>query len=650
MTEKNPSFDKHRRSAGILEALHEVMRAKGADALIIPHDDDYLSYELTPDCERIAFVSGFTGSAGFICIIDPGLRLDAPLSAAEPFALKEDPELYAVNRQALFVDGRYTVQAKEQVSQDFDIFNIKDLSVAEYLCAILPKNSTAALDLSCVSYSYYLKLKEALETRSIDLMELGGSPVDEIWEDRPPKPCSEAWIYDDEYTGCPSLQKRKLLCQKMRELGVDATIIGSPETVCWLLNIRGSDRKGLPVVNCRMVAYANEALEWYVGRDHLKDESVESELENHCGHVDIFPEKRFEEVLERLCTSKSTVYLDPKEINARTLKVLKDGGAEVIEGLSLCAIPKAVKNDIEIENEIKAHIKDGIAQCRFLAWLDDLTKLDEPCDEETFKKRLQDITEGTLAAKAVNLRKVEGNFLEPSFSSISALGPNAAMCHYNHETAGKPRALGQDPMYLLDSGAHYLEGTTDITRTVQVGPGVTEEMKRNYTLVLKGHIALCSTIFPRGTCGWQLDAIARRPLWEQGLDFEHGTGHGVGHLLSVHEGPQAISSRGTQTPLESGMIVSIEPGFYKEGEYGIRLENLAVVRECSKPLFGHMLCFVPLTAVPFDQRLIERSLLTPKEREWLNNFHLHVYNLIAKTAATLTEMELNWLTRACAPL
>ena len=224
------------------------------------------------------------------------------------------------------------------------------------------------------------------------------------------------------------------------------------------------------------------------------------------------------------------------------------------------------------------------------------------------------------------------------------------MCHYNRLTAKHPRSLGNDGMYLIDSGAHFLEGTTDITRTIKVGNNVTPEMMKMFTVVLKCHIALATAVFPRGTSGLQLDALARRPLWDLGLDYEHGTGHGVGHLLSVHEGPQNISSRSSTVPLRPGMIVSIEPGFYKDGEYGIRLENLVVVTPCSAPNMSHMLCFEPLTLVPFDLRLIERELLTAREREWLNNYHQHVYNLITSTATTLSDLELNWLAAATAAI
>lgn len=400
-----------------------------------------------------------------------------------------------------------------------------------------------------------------------------------------------------------------------------------------------------------MVAYSNEALEWYIHPNHI-DENIIEDMPNHIGHVDIFPEDRFDDVLERLCSSSSSVFVDPNEVSAHVLNRLYEGGANVVEGLGLCQTPKACKNHVEVAGEYKAHIKDGIAMCRFLSWLDvDVLKLNEQAEnEDIFVRRVENITEATLAERAEYYRKVEAAYMGPSFATISALGPNAAMCHYNHEEVAEPRKLGEDSIYLIDSGAHFKDGTTDITRTVLVGPHITDEIKRMYTLVLKAHISLATLVFPRGTSGLQIDAIARRPLWDYGLDFAHGTGHGVGHVLSVHEGPQAISTKRSTVPLEPGMIISNEPGYYKEGEYGIRLENLLVVMHCTQPGMTHMLCFSPLTLVPFDNRLIVKDLLSQNEIEWLNNYHQNVNNVITNAATTLSDTEIGWLSRATAAI
>lgn len=632
-----------------LSMLRALMRTLELDAVLIAHDDDYLSYELTPECERLAYLCGFTGSAGFAVVLNDDIEL---VNKKEPLTFKHHRGGEAVfeHHAAVFVDGRYKVQVKEQVDTSlFDCFNSAEVYPQDFLCSLLPKDARIGLDLQRVSYKFYKKLAADLAKADLKLVPVDECLVDAIWEDRPEPVLSLVEIYPDEYNGCPSMQKRQNLAKALRDEGLDATVISSPETICWLFNIRGRDRHCLPVINCRLVAYANEALEWYVNSKHLNDD-LQSELEQHFGHIDIFPEDRFEDMLERLCAAHSRVYIDPAATNAAILNKLYEGGAEVVEGLGLCEIPKACKNDLELAGEHKAHLKDGVAMCRFLTWLDEYTDLEKNTDAETFAKDLEDVTEETLAQKAEQLRKVEGDYIEASFDTISALGPNAAMCHYNHKNVGKPRQLGLDGMYLIDSGAHFLEGTTDITRTIKVGNNVTPEMMKMFTVVLKCHIALATAVFPQGTSGWQLDALARRPLWDMGLDYEHGTGHGVGHLLSVHEGPQNISSRSSAVPLRPGMIVSIEPGFYKDGEYGIRLENLVVVTPCSAPNMSHMLCFEPLTLVPFDLRLIERELLTAREREWLNNYHQHVYNLITSTATTLSDLELNWLTAATAAI
>lgn len=631
----------------LLAALKTKLQELELDALLLPHDDEYLSSDLTPDCERIATLTNFTGSAGYVCItVKHKEEFDENSFIEVPNRKDNSEQLKIEHEQAVFVDGRYKVQVKEQVNEEiYDCFNFAEVSPADYLCALLPKKSRIGLDLRCVSHQYYLKLRNRLELANIEVVSLEENLVDLVWENRPLPQCSAVEIFSDEYNGCPSIQKRKNLARDLRERGADATIISSPETICWLLNIRGRDRKYLPIINSRLVAYANEALEWYLNLDHLTDE-IQANLEDHVGHIDIFPEAGFNDMMERLCSSNCSIYLDDKNTNAYIFEYLHEHGAEVVSGLGLCELPKACKNATEIAGEHKAHLKDGVALCRFLAWLDDLTRADNITDLEAYLRRVEDLDEAVLAEKVEYFRKIEGDYLEPSFATISALGPNAAMCHYNHEEVATPRKFGSDPLYLLDAGAQFIEGTTDITRTVLVGPNVTEQMQQMYTLVLKGHIALASTIFPRGTCGMQLDAIARRPMWAQGVDYEHGTGHGVGHVLAVHEGPQNISTRSSLVPLEIGMVVSIEPGYYEAEEYGIRLENLYEICPCTQPGCQHMLCFEPLTLVPFDTRMLIREMLSPAERTWLNDYHQNVRSVIENTATTLSEMEMSFLSKA----
>lgn len=634
-------------SLDLLTALKEKISEYELDALLIPHDDEYLSGDLTPDCERIATLTNFTGSAGFVCVT-VSQKEEFPIQVSSQ---KDEHQLLTIDHpQAVFVDGRYTVQVKEQVDDDvYNTFNFSEVSPCDYLIELLPKKAKVGVDLRCVSYQYYQRLQKELELSGIELVALEENLFDQVWKDRPSPVCAPIEIYPDEFNGCPSLQKRQNLAKALRDRGLDATIISRPETVCWFLNIRGRDREFLPVLNCRLVAYANEAVEWYLNLEHLTDE-IQANLEDHVGHIDIFPEAGFDDVLERLSHSNCKVHVDSQSTNAHIFQVLESKGAQVVEGLGLCELAKACKNPNELAGEHKAHLKDGVAMCRFLAWLDDITKADNLTDLEAYQRRTEDLDEAVLAEKAEYFRKIEGDYIEPSFATISALGPNAAMCHYNHAEVALPRKFGKDPLYLIDSGSQYLEGTTDITRTILVGPNLTDEMMLKYTLVLKAHIALASTIFPRGTCGMQLDAIARRPLWEHGLDYEHGTGHGVGHLLAVHEGPQNISTKSSTVPLEVGMVTSIEPGYYEADEYGIRLENLYEVCQCREPGCQHMLCFEPLTLVPFDTRLIIREMLSPSERSWLNDYHQNVLSIIKNTATTMSDLEVSFLTEATAAI
>lgn len=626
-------------------AILSLLDKERADAVLIAHDDEYLSEELSDNCQRIKFLTGFSGSAGF-CVIVRNFDKQA-MKDGISISSKNGKELTITHNAAMFVDGRYTVQVKKQIDNElYDAFNVSDILPEDYLTAVLERGSKVAIDLSCLSYSQYQRIKAKLSRNDIAIIDTGRNLVDEIWNERPEPKNTKVEIFPDEYNGCPSPQKRHNLALKLRERDLDATVICDPESICWLLNIRGRDRHCLPVVNCRMVAYSNGALEWYISDDHLEPDTFK-QLETHIGHIDIFPENRFDEVLERLGNSSSTVFVDPETVNAHVINVLENGGAKLTMGLGLCQLPKAIKNHVEIAGEYKAHIKDGIAMCRFFAWLDELTGLYEnDLDEEAFHRNTKDTDEAVLADRAESFRKVEADYIEPSFDTISSIGTNGAMVHYNYKEAGCLKALGDGPLYMIDSGAHYLDGTTDITRTWLVGPGLTSEMRRMYTLVLKSHIALASLVFPKGTCGMQIDAIARRPLWNIGCDFAHGTGHGVGHLLSVHEGPQQISSHRSTIPLEPGMIVSDEPGYYKEGGFGIRIENLLVVQKCQRSGLTHMLCFSPLTLVPIDTRCLDLSLLNSEEKEWLNNYHQNVRSVITNAATTLSDTEISWLNQA----
>lgn len=411
--------------------------------------------------------------------------------------------------------------------------------------------------------------------------------------------------------------------------GADLALISACDSIAWLLNIRGDDIPCLPVVLGTALLKVNGDMTFFVDPDKCIDGLAE-----HVGGGVIFePETALVDALAALKGQR--LLADPQESNAWCQQQAERAGAELIAGADPVALPKAAKNDAELEGIRRAHLRDGAAVCRFLAWL----------DREVAAGRFYD--EGELADKLLSFRKQLPEFLDLSFDTISAAGGNAAMCHYNHMN-GTPAMLPNNSLYLVDSGAQYPDGTTDITRTVAIG-NVTDEMRRMVTLVLKGHIALDQARFPKGTSGHQLDALARQFLWAEGFDFDHGTGHGVGHYLSVHEGPQRISKGPNAVPLLPGMVCSNEPGYYRDHAFGIRLENLVAVRRCDS-LVGaerEIYEFEALTLVPMDRRLMDTKLMTQAEIDWVNSYHRRVFDAMAPQ---LAGEDLHWLTQATQPL
>lgn len=654
--------------------LRAQMHHLGLDALIVNRGDEYLSEYLPPNKERLSFISGFTGSAGLVVILKETeiVNIKNELVAIE----KDDGFISLQNAAAIFVDGRYTLQAKNQVPNDlYDVFLSSKVSVNEWLSTILPEGAIVGIDSKCVSYDRFISLKSDLSIGKISVISTSNNMVDEIWHDNIKAEISQVEIFEDKYNGCPSLEKRKQIAKTLRDKGVDATLISKSESVNWLLNVRGRDIPNLPVVNSFVVLYSSERIEWYVDSRKIPSNML-SDLQHHIGNIDYYPEEKLSDLPRRLGKDKSQIYIDSKNTNAWIVNNLKEAGVELVFGPDLCEMPKACKNKIEIEGMRKCHRRDAVAMCRFLAWLDHLT---EPLfikekDSENQKSKeqlsakgsekdftslyaqpnspalelLKNYDEASLSNQLLKFRKEQEGFIEPSFDTISALGPNASLIHYNHLNLGSPRVLGQDSLYLVDSGGHYYDGTTDITRTVMVGPNVTNEMKERFTQVLKGLIAMHRIRFPKNTYGVTLDVLARAPLWRVGLNYEHGTGHGVGHCLNVHEGPQAISQHGGSAPLMEGMVTSIEPGFYKDEEYGIRLENLTVVEQARANLSsGNMYYFVPITFVPFDTRLIKKELMTENEKIWLNEYHFKVREIVKDH---LSDFEISWLLKATAAI
>ena len=595
----------HELIAPRIAALRAYMASHALDALIIPHDDEHLGEYLPAEAERLAWATGFTGSAGFAILL--------------------------AEKAALFVDGRYTLQARQQAPNElFQFLHLIEQPPIEWLLGQLDRRQKVGFDPRLHSLSWFQTTNSTLSQKEINLVALEQNPIDQLWQERPEPSKAEVILYGEQYSGQSSLSKREAIASKLRQQGLDAALLSQSESINWLLNIRGRDIPCFPVVLCFAVIYSNVSVDFFVDTDKLNCNGFSQHVGND---VSVYPLEKLGDVLKRIGEDRLKVLADADTTNAWSQLTLQQHGATLIQGQDPCMLPKAGKNATELEGMRIAHQKDAVAMCRFLAWLD--RQVEKGLDGD----------EGTLADQLLRFREEQDNFVEPSFASISALGPNAAMCHYHH-TNGTPRAFGQDGMYLIDSGGQYLEGTTDITRTVKVGE-VSDEMRQQFTRVLQGHIAIDRVRFPKGTSGIQLDILARMPLWQAGFNYDHGTGHGVGHFLSVHEGPQRIASKGSLVPLEPGMVLSNEPGYYREGAFGIRSENLVVVEPSDEPSEIPMYRFRRLTLVPFDVRLLDKSLLSDTEITWINSYHAEVREAVM---SHLSDHEMGWLLQATAAI
>jgi Xaa-Pro aminopeptidase len=590
--------------AGRLEAVREQMRAAGYDALVVPRADEYLGEYIPAHNERLRWLSGFTGSAGFVLVTARGA--------------------------AIFVDGRYTVQVRQEVSaQLFEYCRLGDDPHAQWLAAQLPRGATVACDARMHSLRWFRDTGSALGASGLKLVASAHNLIDACWQDRPAPRVRPALLLTEQYTGESSSAKRERIGAAVAAKGAEAALVFAPDSISWLLNIRGTDIPKLPVVQGLALLESD-------GRVTLLAEPgrIPDGFEAHVGAgVTVLPETEAASVLAGY--RGRTVLADPDTANAWSQLELERGGATLLAAEDPVLLPKACKNSVEIAGARNAHIRDAVAEVRFLAWL----------DGEVAADRLH--TEDELADRLLLFREPGEHFQGVSFDSISAVGGNAAMCHYNHLNVATPARMPMDSVYLIDSGGQYLDGTTDITRTVAVGdPG--EDVRRMFTLVLKGHIALDRARFPVGTAGSQLDILARQFLWQEGFDYDHGTGHGVGVFLSVHEGPQRIAKAPNTTALQPGMIVSNEPGYYRAGAFGIRCENLVVVRESAREDQEQaMLEFEVLTLVPFDRRLVDPGLMTAAEIAWLDSYHQQVRELIEPL---LQGAEREWLQQATRPV
>ena len=583
-----------------LYAVRTEMRHQQIDAFIVPRADEYLGEYVPAHNERLLRATGFTGSAGAAIILK--------------------------RTAAIFTDGRYTVQVRQQVDEaHFDFESLTDTPQVKWLIDNLKAGSRVGVDAKLHTYHWYQEAQQELAKANIELVAVEKNPVDVNWQSRPMRPTDAIQIFSDEKAGKTSQQKRTLIAEKLTEQHADVALITALDSICWLLNIRGNDVPRLPVVLSTLLIDNQGKVKLFVDLNKLPDN-----IEAHVGTgVTFYAETELQNHLSRLEGKK--LLADPNTANAWTQLIADSAGAQLIAADDPIAMIKAQKNEAELAGMKACHIRDGVAVSKFLAWL----------DREVHAGNLYD--EGQLAEKLESFRKQDPLYQQPSFDTISAVGGNAAMCHYNHLN-GKPAVMPMNSIYLVDSGAQYLDGTTDITRTVAIGK-VTAEQKQMFTLVLKGHISLDKARFPKGTSGQQLDTLARQFLWQYGFDFDHGTGHGVGHYLSVHEGPQRVASKGNSVPLLEGMVISNEPGYYRADDFGIRIENLIYVTPCSK-LFQperEMLKFEVLTLAPIDHHLLDKSLMTDAEIRWLNQYHQKVFDHLS---SHLTGDDLTWLTRA----
>ena len=586
--------------AARLSAVRSEMAKANLDAFIIPRADEYLGEYVPARNERMEWISQFTGSAGMIIVLK--------------------------DSAAIFVDGRYTVQVKLQVDGElFQYMSLSDTPQIQWLTETLTANARVGYDPRLHPLSWQKTADSQLTQSLMSLVAVDENPIDLHWQDRPLISTAPAILFDEKRAGKTSQLKRKEIGALVAKTGADMALITSLDSFCWLLNIRGNDVPRLPVILGAALLSSNGDMTLFTDIEKLP-----MGTSDHVGPgVSFKAEIALKDALSELGGVK--LLADPNSSNAWTQLTAQQAGATLISGFDPVSLSKAQKNDTELDGMRACHIRDGAAVTRFLAWL----------DTEVAASRFHD--EAVLADKLESFRLKDSLYQEPSFDTISAVGANAAMCHYNHNN-GIPATMTNNSIYLVDSGAQYLDGTTDVTRTIAIGE-VTQEHKKMVTLVLKGHIALDQARFPRGTTGQQLDAFARQHLWQHGFDYDHGTGHGVGHFLSVHEGPQRIAKNSNDVALLPGMVVSNEPGYYRADEFGIRLENLIAVRPCQalanaeREIFE----FEALTFIPMDSRLIDKDLLTATELKWFNDYHQQVYQTLSPL---MQGTELAWLEHA----
>jgi len=598
------SFDdssERNESAPRVAALRAELKRRGLDGFIVPRADRQQNEYLPASEARLAWLTGFTGSAGAAIVL--------------------------ADRAVLFVDGRYTVQASAQIDPAiFTVAHLVENPPHQWLAQNLKSGAKIGYDPWLHTADSADMLKKACDNAGAALVAVADNPIDALWRDRPAAPASAVTLRDVKFAGVSAADKLKRVRAELAKLNADALVVSDPQNVAWAFNIRASDVPHTPLALAfALVPKAGRPALYVEGR--RLDDVARHALEEFA---DIKPPDRLAADLAAL--GDKTVRLDQASAAEALTRLVAESGGKPARGADPITLMKAVKNRVEIEGARAAHVRDGAAVARFLAWLE----REAPTGI---------VTEIDAVEALESFRRDTGLLKDISFPTIAGAGPNAAIVHYR-VTRSSNRKIAMDELFLIDSGAQYEDGTTDITRTVIVGTP-SGEMRDRFTRVLKGHIAIATAVFPEGTSGAQLDSLARVSLWQAGLDFDHGTGHGVGSYLSVHEGPARIAKLGA-APLGRGMFLSNEPGYYKTAAYGIRTENLVLVIAEPEPAGAEkpLNAFETLTLAPIDRRLIDTKMLTEKERHWLDSYHARVRAVIGPLVDAPTKAWLEQATRS----
>jgi len=569
-----------------LAALRAELNRRGLDGFVVPRADEHQGEYVPRRSQRLAWLTGFSGSAGLAVVL--------------------------ADRAAIFIDGRYTLAVRAQVDPEaFVPHQVPEQSPEAWIADNLPKGGKLGFDPWLQTVDGHERFARACQRAGGAFVPVDGNPIDAVWTDRPPAPIAPVLPQPDEFAGETSAAKRARIAATVKAKGADVALITAPDSIAWLLNVRGGDVPRTPFALGFALLHGDGHVDLYMDRRKLPDRTL-SWLGNA---VTLAPPEELGPALDMLGRAGKRVLIETATAPLWAANRLQSAGVELVREADPVALPKACKNPVELEGIRRAHRRDGAAVSRFLAWL----------AREMPAGKLREIE---VSDRLQALRQQTGQLRDLSFDTISGAGPNGAIVHY-HASPATERTLEPGTLYLVDSGGQYRDGTTDITRTIAIGTP-TAEMRDRFTRVLRGHIALATARFPAGTTGSQLDALARYALWQAGLDYDHGTGHGVGAYLSVHEGPQRISKVASTVALQPGMIVSNEPGYYKAGGYGIRIENLLAVREAKiEGADRAYLEFETLTLAPIDLACLEPALLSAGERQWLNDYHRRVRETVA---------------------